>query len=181
MYKLRLQRNKGDFNGGIRKSTLWRKLATWACSTFPTNPNVDGYMAVFFFLVCHPSDEETPWGQPAPCGQPAPWSHPYSSQCGQSAPLVLNSYMAVFFFLVSHPSDEETPWGQPAPCGQPAPWSHPYSSQCGQSAPLVLNSYMAVFYLTPRVLTGHIGMSRDETRVLAGHMVLAGPMEFPHH
>ena len=65
-------------------------------------------MAVFFFLVCHPSDEETPWGQPAPCGQTAPWSHPYSSQCGQSAPLVLNSYMAVFFFLVCHPSDGET-------------------------------------------------------------------------
>ena len=107
---------------------------------------LNSYMAVFFFLVCHPSDEETPWGQPAPCGQPAPWSHPYSSQCGQSAPLVLNSYMAVFFFLVCHPSDEETPWGQPAPCGQPAPWSHPYSSQCGQSAPLVLNSYMAVFF-----------------------------------
>ena len=154
----------------------------------------------------------------------------YSSQCGQSAPLVLNSYMAVFFFLLCHPSDEETPWGQPAPCGQPAPWSHPYSSQCGQSAPLVLNSYMAVFCLTPRVLTGRIGMSRmrpgcwlatgcwlapwsflitrvthkkeehrhvtcltprvltgrigmsrDETRVLAGHRVLAGPMEFPHH
>ena len=36
-------------------------------------------------------------------------------------------------------------------------------------------------YLTPRVLTGHIGMSRDETRALAGHMVLAGLMEFPHH
>ena len=101
-------------------------------STSPTMPYGTGkqsnsYMAVFFFLVCHPSDEETPWGQPAPCGQTAPWSHPYSSQCGQSAPLVLNSYMAVFFFLVCHPSDEETPWGQPAPCGQTAPWSHPYT------------------------------------------------------
>ena len=30
-------------------------------------------------------------------------------------------------------------------------------------------------------LTGHIGMSRDETRVPAGHMVLVGLMEFPHH
>ena len=31
------------------------------------------------------------------------------------------------------------------------------------------------------VLVGHIGASRDETRVLSGHKVLAGRMEFPHH
>ena len=31
------------------------------------------------------------------------------------------------------------------------------------------------------VLTGRIGMSRDETRVLAGHRMLAGLIEFPHH
>ena len=117
-------------------------IPMWPVSTL----GVNCYMAVFFFLVCHPSDEETPWGQPAPCGQTAPWSHPYSSQCGQSAPLVLTGYMAVLFFLVCHPGDEETPWGQPAPCGQTAPWSHPYSYQCGQSAPLVLIGYMAVFF-----------------------------------
>ena len=90
------------------------------------------------------------WGNPvwqSPlCGQTVAWSHPYSSQCGQSAPLVLAGYMGVFFFLVSHPSDEETPCGQPAPCGQTAPWSHPYSSGCGQQAPLVLTAYMAVFF-----------------------------------
>ena len=53
------------------------------------------------------------WGNPvwqsAFCGQTVAWSHPYSSQCGQSAPLVLAGYMGVFFFLVSHPSDEEPP------------------------------------------------------------------------
>ena len=32
-----------------------------------------------------------------------------------------------------------------------------------------------------KMLVGHIGMSRDETRVLSGHRVLAGRMEFPHH
>ena len=73
-------------------------------STSPTMPYGTGkqssYMGVFFFLVSHPSDEETPCGQPAPCGQTAPWSHPYSSGCGQQAPLVLTAYMAVFFFLV---------------------------------------------------------------------------------
>ena len=31
------------------------------------------------------------------------------------------------------------------------------------------------------MLTGHVGMSRNENRVLAGHRVLAGRMEFPHH
>ena len=31
------------------------------------------------------------------------------------------------------------------------------------------------------VLVGHIGMSRDETRVLSGHRVLDGCMEFSHH
>ena len=35
--------------------------------------------------------------------------------------------------------------------------------------------------LTPRVMAGHTRMSRNDTRVLAGHMVLAGRMEFPHH
>ena len=119
-------------------------------------------MVVFFFLVSPPSDEETQCGQPAPCGQTTPWSHPYSSQCSQPAPLVLTGYMAVFFFLVSHPSDEQTLCRQPAPCGQTEPWSHPYltvthgsvllscespySSLCGQPAPLVLTGYMAVFF-----------------------------------
>ena len=125
-------------------STLWPASTLVSSLLIPMRPVSTlgvkqlhgGVLPMGASLVCHPSDEETPWGQPAPCGQPAPWSHPYSSQCGQSAPLVLNSYMAVFFFLVCHPSDEETPWGQPAPCGQPAPWSHPYSSQCGQSATL---------------------------------------------
>ena len=31
------------------------------------------------------------------------------------------------------------------------------------------------------VLTGHIRVRRDETRVLSGHRMLAGRMEFPHH
>ena len=31
------------------------------------------------------------------------------------------------------------------------------------------------------MLAGHTEMSRDETRVLSGHRVLAGRMEFPHH
>ena len=35
--------------------------------------------------------------------------------------------------------------------------------------------------LTPRKLSGHIGMSRDKTNMLNGHRVLAGPMEFPRH
>ena len=73
------------------------------------------------------------WGNPvlqsALCGQTVAWSHPYSPQCGQSAPMVLAGYMGVFFFLVSHPSD-----GEP-PCGQTASWFHHYSAQCGQSAP----------------------------------------------
>ena len=73
------------------------------------------------------------WGNPvwqsALCGQRVAWSHPYSSQCGQSAPLVLAGYMGVFFFLVSHPSDEEPP------CDQTASWFHHYSAQSGQSAP----------------------------------------------
>ena len=71
-------------------------------------------MAVLFFLVSHPSDEETPCDQPPPCGQTEPWSNPYSSQCGQPAPLMFTCYVTVFFFLVCHPGDEETPCGQPA-------------------------------------------------------------------
>ena len=70
-----------------------------------------GRMEVFFFLVSHPGDEETPCGHPAPCGHTSPWYHPFASQCGQSAPLVLSGYTGVFF-LVSHPDDEETPRGQ---------------------------------------------------------------------
>ena len=98
------------------------------------------------FLASHPNDEETTCNQSASCGQTAPWSHPYSSQCGQPATLVLTGYMVLFFFLVRHPSDEQTPRGQPAPYGQTAPWSHPYSSQSGQPAPMVLTAYIAVFF-----------------------------------
>ena len=67
---------------------------------WPTsNLGVNCLLAVFFFLVSHPSDEKTLCRQPAPCGQTAPWSNPYSSHCGQPAPLVLTGYKAVFFFL----------------------------------------------------------------------------------
>ena len=73
-------------------STLWPDSTLVASLLIPVWPastlGVTGYMAVFFFLVSHPCDEETPCCQPAPCGQTAPWSHPYSSQCGQPAPLV---------------------------------------------------------------------------------------------
>ena len=79
--------------------------------------------------------------QSALCDQTVAWSHPYSSQCGQSAPLVLAGYMRVFFFLVSHPSDEEHP------CGQTASWFHHYSAHCGQSAPSWgLAGYVGVFF-----------------------------------
>ena len=45
----------------------------------------------------------------APCGQTAPWSHPYSSQCGQPAPLVLTGYMVDYF--TSHVGEHRTARG----------------------------------------------------------------------
>ena len=88
-------------------STLWPDSTLDSSLLIPMWPvgilGVNWLHGGVFLFLCHPRDEET-----ASCGQTAPWSHLYSSQCDQSAPLVLTGYRAMFFFLVRHPSDGET-------------------------------------------------------------------------